>query len=317
MGNYNVYLPSYSVGAGCYKEIPNVARRLGKKAVVIGGRTAIEKAKDALLDGIANSDMQIVDFIVYGDDSTYENVDKLVSDERVRNADIIFGVGGGRAVDTCKVVADKLDKPLFTFPTLGSNCAAVTAICVMYNEDHTFKDYYYLDKPADHTFIDTQIIAESPEDLFWAGIGDALSKECEAVYSSQGVNLDHTPLMGVGISKVCTEPLIKYGKKALEDCKNNTESEELKQVVLDIIISTGLVSNLTTTENDYYYNSSLAHAFYNGSTLVEGARVVVEVLSQGKGPKVINFKYKPKKASHRKRGHRQLFTEIKVTSIIA
>ena len=35
------------------------------------------------------------------------------------------------------------------------------------------------------------------------------------------------------------------------------------------------------------------------------------------GAKVINFKYKPKKASHRKKGHRQLFTEIKVTSIQA
>lgn len=32
-----------------------------------------------------------------------------------------------------------------------------------------------------------------------------------------------------------------------------------------------------------------------GKPLVEGAKVVVEVLSQGKGPKVINFKYKPKK----------------------
>ena len=272
MGNYNVYLPNYSVGAGCYSEIPKVARRLGNKAIVIGGRTAIDKAKQALLDGISGSDMKIIDFIVYGDDSTYENVDKLVNDERVKNADIIFGVGGGRAVDTTKVVADKLDKPLFTFPTLGSNCAAVTAICVMYNEDHTFKEYYYLEGPADHTFIDTQIIAKSPEDLFWAGIGDALSKECEAVYSSKGVNLAHTPLMGVGVSKICTEPLIKYGKKALEDCKNNQDSEELKQVALDIIISTGIVSNLTTTENDYYYNSSLAHAFYNGSTLVEGAR---------------------------------------------
>lgn len=272
MGNYNVYLPNYSVGAGCYSEIPKVARRLGNKAIVIGGRTAIDKAKQALLDGISGSDMKIIDFIVYGDDSTYENVDKLVNDERVKNADIIFGVGGGRAVDTTKVVADKLDKPLFTFPTLGSNCAAVTAICVMYNEDHTFKEYYYLEGPADHTFIYTQIIAESPEDLFWAGIGDALSKECEAVYSSKGVNLAHTPLMGVGVSKICTEPLIKYGKKALEDCKNNQDSEELKQVALDIIISTGIVSNLTTTENDYYYNSSLAHAFYNGSTLVEGAR---------------------------------------------
>ena len=229
MGNYNVYLPNYSVGAGCYSEIPKVARRLGNKAIVIGGRTAIDKAKQALLDGISGSDMKIIDFIVYGDDSTYENVDKLVNDERVKNADIIFGVGGGRAVDTTKVVADKLDKPLFTFPTLGSNCAAVTAICVMYNEDHTFKEYYYLEGPADHTFIDTQIIAESPEDLFWAGIGDALSKECEAVYSSEGVNLGHTPLMGVGVSKICTDPLIKYGKKALEDCKNNQDSEELKQ----------------------------------------------------------------------------------------
>ena len=45
MGNYNVYLPSYSVGAGCYSEIPKVARRLGNKAIVIGGRTAIDKAK--------------------------------------------------------------------------------------------------------------------------------------------------------------------------------------------------------------------------------------------------------------------------------
>lgn len=54
-----------------------------------------------------------------------------------------------------------------------------------------------------------------------------------------------------------------------------------------------------------------------GTPVVEGAKVVAEVLAQGKGAKVINFKYKPKKASHRKKGHRQLFTEIKVTSIQA
>ena len=54
-----------------------------------------------------------------------------------------------------------------------------------------------------------------------------------------------------------------------------------------------------------------------GKPLVEGAKVVVEVLSQSKAAKLINFKYKPKKASHRKKGHRQLFTEVKVTSIIA
>ncbi|MEG0235492.1 bL21 family ribosomal protein, partial [Cetobacterium sp.] len=32
---------------------------------------------------------------------------------------------------------------------------------------------------------------------------------------------------------------------------------------------------------------------------------------------VVNFKYKPKTGYHRKKGHRQLFTEIKVTAINA
>jgi len=52
-----------------------------------------------------------------------------------------------------------------------------------------------------------------------------------------------------------------------------------------------------------------------GTPVVEGAKVVAEVLSQGKGKKVVNFKYKPKKASRKRKGHRQLFTEIKIKSI--
>ncbi|MFK4785657.1 50S ribosomal protein L21 [Fusobacterium sp. MFO224] len=54
-----------------------------------------------------------------------------------------------------------------------------------------------------------------------------------------------------------------------------------------------------------------------GTPVVEGAKVAVEILNQGKGEKVINFKYKPKTGYHRKKGHRQLFTEIKVKSINA
>ncbi|ELP59570.1 hypothetical protein OSC52_08440 [Clostridium pasteurianum] len=38
----------------------------------------------------------------------------------------------------------------------------------------------------------------------------------------------------------------------MEDCKNNMPSYELQQVALDIIISTGIVSNLTSEEGNYY-----------------------------------------------------------------
>lgn len=266
MGHYQVFLPNYSIGSGCYKDIPSITKHYGKKAVVIGGKTAMEKSKDALTEAIAGTDMEYTGFIWYGGESSYENGDLLKENPAVQEAEMLFAVGGGRACDTVKYTADQLGKPLFTFPTLGSNCACCTAISVIYNEDHTFRDYYY-PSPAIHTFIDMDIVAESPENYLWAGIGDALSKEIEAVYSSSEAELFHTPSLGLQVSNICTEPLLKYGKKAIEDCRKNVASFELEQVVLDILISTGIVSNLMTGK-DYYYNSSLAHCVYYGSTMI-------------------------------------------------
>jgi large subunit ribosomal protein L21 len=52
-----------------------------------------------------------------------------------------------------------------------------------------------------------------------------------------------------------------------------------------------------------------------GTPKVEGAKVTAKVLREGKGDKVIIFKYKAKKRSRVKKGHRQLFTEVEVTKI--
>ncbi|KPJ54833.1 50S ribosomal protein L21 [Parcubacteria bacterium DG_72] len=54
---------------------------------------------------------------------------------------------------------------------------------------------------------------------------------------------------------------------------------------------------------------------YVGTPLVKGAKVLAKVLSQGKGKKVIVFKYKPKTRYKKKQGHRQLFTEVEITKI--
>ena len=52
-----------------------------------------------------------------------------------------------------------------------------------------------------------------------------------------------------------------------------------------------------------------------GAPLVKGASVVCEILEHGQGEKVIAFKKKRRKNTHRKRGHRQHFTKVKVLSI--
>jgi large subunit ribosomal protein L21 len=55
----------------------------------------------------------------------------------------------------------------------------------------------------------------------------------------------------------------------------------------------------------------------HGAPLISGASVACEIVEQGKGPKVIAFKKKRRKNTHRKRGHRQPFTKVKVTGISA
>ena len=52
-----------------------------------------------------------------------------------------------------------------------------------------------------------------------------------------------------------------------------------------------------------------------GTPLVKGAKVVGKILQQGKAKKVIIFKYKPKTRYKKKKGHRQPFTEVEITSI--
>ncbi|MCI1290461.1 MAG: 50S ribosomal protein L21 [Lactobacillus sp.] len=54
-----------------------------------------------------------------------------------------------------------------------------------------------------------------------------------------------------------------------------------------------------------------------GTPYVEGAKVVAKVDKQGKEKKVVTFKYKPKKHSHTKYGHRQPYTKVTIESIEA
>ena len=54
-----------------------------------------------------------------------------------------------------------------------------------------------------------------------------------------------------------------------------------------------------------------------GTPVVEGAKVVVEILSHLKGDKVLVFKKKRRKGYRKLNGHRQQFSEVRVKSIIA
>ena len=264
-------LPAWSIGEDCYKDIYKAVRTYGTKAAVVGGKTALLKAAGAIAHALKDTDMVLSEPIWYGGNATFENVEKLESMDEVWDCDMIFAVGGGRAVDTCKVVADRLHKPLFTFPTLASNCAGYTTIAIMYHASGVFREVYYPERGPVHCFLNSTVIAQSPEKFLWAGIGDSIAKECESELSSRGKELSNTPAMGVTLARSVTHTLKKHSKEAMEQIRARKAGAALEECTLAIVVTAGLVSAMTISPDkgeSYYYNASAAHVFYYAASAV-------------------------------------------------
>ena len=57
-------------------------------------------------------------------------------------------------------------------------------------------------------------------------------------------------------------------------------------------------------------------AIHVGTPTVEAARVSATVVDHFKGPKIVVFRYKPKKRIRTKTGHRQQYTRLKIDTIV-
>ena len=54
-----------------------------------------------------------------------------------------------------------------------------------------------------------------------------------------------------------------------------------------------------------------------GKPLISGVKVEAEIVAQDRGDKIIVFKFKRRKRHRKKQGHRQFFTQVKITGVIA
>lgn len=284
MENYSIHLPSYSIGDKVYDKIPAICESYGTKAVVIGGHKAMAAAKGKIEKACENSNIKLLDFVWYGGESSYENIEALMENKIVKEADMIFAVGGGKAIDTVKCLGVKLGKPVFSFPTIASNCSACTSVSIMYYSDGRFKEPFFFPAPPVHTFIDTDILVHSPSRYMWAGMGDTYAKYFESTVSSRGEELNHYTQMGVDVSRMCFEPIIRYGKEAIKSNNAGKISYAYEQVVLAIVVSTGIASIFLTAEHKIDYNTGLAHAIFYSQTAyphIEKNHLHGEVVSYG------------------------------------
>lgn len=264
-----VRLPNYSISRRGYEGLGQIVESYGfKKVVLVGGKRALAAVSQKIRDGLKGSSVEVLGEFIYGKECTLKNIEALKNKKEVLEADVIFGIGGGKALDTVKVLSYYLGKSCISFPTICSNCAGGTAIAVVYNDNGSFLKYEPT-PAAVHIFVETETIAQALEEYFWAGIGDGISKKAEVLFASQNDDpIDFVATMGLSLAGSSQDTLIKYGEEGLRDVRNKEVSRSVESIASEILINTGYISNLTNGE-DYYYNSSLAHVFFNLSTLIE------------------------------------------------
>ena len=208
---YTMIFPDYTIGVEAYEKIREICPRYGKSVVVIGGRRGIEAAQEKMVRAVEGVGLEFTGFIHAGGQSSLASIERISEDSAVEEADMIFAVGGGKAIDTAKAVAHRQHKPYFTFPTVAGSCAAAASIATIYTEDGKFQDYLYSNIPPIHVFLCSRIMAQAPVEYLLRGIVDTMAKYYEASIASRGRKLQHRDGMGIALSRMCVDPLYAYG----------------------------------------------------------------------------------------------------------
>lgn len=260
----SISFTNYTIGEDAFYAISDICSVYGNKVQLIGGLKALEATTPLLKEALNNSRIELLDPLWYGGECTYENIELLVIKAKENGAEIIVGLGGGKAIDTAKGVAFMLNLPVITIPTIAATCAATSKLSVVYDSNHKFTEFMFLKEPPIHCFINSRIIAEAPVKYLRAGMGDTLAKHYECTLSARGDDLNYTSALGRTISNMCAEPLFMHGSQALRDCADTKVTPSMEEIVQANIVNTGMVSLLV---NDIY-NGAVAHSLFYGLTLL-------------------------------------------------
>ena len=202
-------------------------------------------------------------FNYFGGECSQAEIDKHVA--AIADADVVFGLGGGKTLDTAKSVAHFAGVPVIIVPTAASTDAPCSRVAVLYHEDGAFDHYLHLTKNPDMVIMDTEVISHAPTRFLMAGIGDALATYYEAAACKQSnattTGDNRSTLGGMAIARLCLDTLLADGLKA----KAAVERQACTPALENIVEANTYLSGVGFESGGL----AAAHAIHNGLTKLE------------------------------------------------
>jgi len=250
--------PPCSVGPDAYLHVAEALRPHGKNALLIGGKRALGAGEPLLRAALTGAGVRLSVWPFSGE-ATLKAAQSAAEAARSLGAEVILGMGGGRAIDTAKAAAHLAGLPVMAFPTIPATCAGVTALAVLHQPGvEGYDPFLFLKGPPAHVFLHTGILAAAPPMYLRAGIGDSLAKHVESAFKAGGETLAFGDRLGLAAAAFGYETLMEVGVQALEDARLCLDTPAFRLACEICVLNTGLVSLLVAER----FNGGLAHALY-------------------------------------------------------
>jgi len=246
-------------GVNALGEAGTAIAALGSRPLVIGGDRTLELIQPYLASLTAHLEITSNS---YSPDCSESSLAALQEKVTSHKADVIIGVGGGKALDTAKLIAHQSQLPIVTIPTSAATCAAWTALSNVYSNAGAFLYDVGLAKCPDLLILDYNLIATAPSRTLIAGIGDALAKWYEASVSS-GSSEQTMIIAAVQQARVLRDILLQKSIAALE----NPGSPIWQEVVDATVLLAGVIGGIGGAQ----CRTVAAHAVHNGLTHLPAA----------------------------------------------
>jgi glycerol dehydrogenase len=247
---------------GALSEAGNLLKAFGRRPMVLGDERVLSIVRPTLEDRLKTAGLS-PSFVLFGDECCLGEISRLAEIVQREKLDFIAGTGGGKALDTSRLVANQLKLPLVTIPTSSATCSAASAVAVVY--ENGVRQATVSGKGADLVLVDSGIQAKAPLRLMAAGIGDALAKwyEGKPCYD-QLKERDSGVESAMSLSIQAKETLLRLGLKAKEDVESKRNSPAVETVVENNILLAAIIGGLGGSK----FRVAVPHALLYGLTVL-------------------------------------------------
>ena len=274
----------YIQGPGEFRHVFEYGSEYGKRFLflidegiydmVLGMLAAIENKADCSYETVS-----------FSGESCMEAVAELSALVATYHCDVLVGVGGGKVLDTAKLVADEVDMPRIIAPTSAASDAPAADWAAIYTPEGVHIGGRRTRRSTELVLVDSEVIAKAPARLFSAGIGDALATWFEAVACDRSSSPNcvtrgyRRTRAAMAVSKECFDILMQDGVAALRAVKAKTVTEAVENVIEANTLLSGMGFINGGLAAGHGIHSGLSEV-PGGETSMHGEKVAFALLAQ-------------------------------------